>query len=324
MERPIRIGVVGAGVMGAHHARIYSELPGCELVGLFDPDMNRATELVKRSGGTAYRQLNDLLAEVDAISIVSPTSTHAAVAHRALEFNLHMLVEKPMTASVNEARQLAHQARNSQRVVLVGHVERFNPAVRELRQIIAGHRVRRVTLRRVAPFNNRCLDTDVISDLMIHDIDLVQSLFGTEIDHMEARGTAVRTEHIDQAVVELSLRGGPIVSLIASRVGDIHEREINVVLEGACILADLLHRTLSVTSAPAPDGRSVTEQHNVPPAEPLRLELQHFLNCIRGIETPLITHDDGLRAIEWVDRIGSLINQRSVGPRTCVQIGGVH
>jgi len=315
---PIRVGVIGAGVMGTRHARLYAELPGCELVGLFDPDTARAEKLIECFGGIAYRQLNHLLADVDAVSIVSPTTTHAAVAHRALDFNRHMLVEKPMTATATEARILADRARESGRVILVGHVERFNPVVLKLRQIITGQRIRRVTLRRIAPFNNRCLDTSVVNDLMIHDIDLVRSLFGSDVRTMEASGAAVCTDHIDQAVVELSLNDGPQVSLIASRVGDIHAREIDVVTEHTCILADLLHRSITVTSVPGSTGRSVTNQCSVPPGEPLRMELQHFLDSIRGAATPLIDGDAGLQAVEWVDRINMLIGE----PRHDLQMAG--
>ena len=324
MQPSIRVGVIGAGVMGAHHARLYSELPGCELAGVFDPDLARATEVTDRFGGSIYRQLNDLLEEVDAVSIVSPTTTHAAVAHRVLDYGRHLLLEKPMTATVAEAGILAEHARDSGCVLLVGHVERFNPVVRELQHIIAGKRVRRVTLRRIAPFNNRCLDTNVVSDLMIHDIDLVQCLFGSDIRTMTAHGTRVCTEHIDQAGVELALNDGPLVSLIASRVGEFHTREIDITMEGTCVLADLLHRTISVTSASSPAGRSVIGQHHVPAAEPLRLELQHFLNCIRGTETPLIDVEAGRRAIEWVDRIETMIDHVSVTQLAGVHVGGLH
>ncbi|MGH9174853.1 MAG: Gfo/Idh/MocA family oxidoreductase, partial [Vicinamibacterales bacterium] len=175
VQFPIRVGVIGTGVMGERHARIYSDLEGCELVGVYDPDLERATAVAQRHGGTAFQLLEHLFAEVDAVSIVSPTSTHAAVAHRALDFGRHILIEKPMTATVGEARLLAERVRRSEQIVVVGHIERFNPVVQKLRSVIANDRPRRVRLRRIAPFDNRCLDSDVISDLMIHDIDLVQS-----------------------------------------------------------------------------------------------------------------------------------------------------
>jgi predicted dehydrogenase len=310
--------------MGAHHTRLYSELPGCELVGIYDPDIGRATDVTERFGGTVFRQMTELLEAVDAVSIVSPTTTHAAVAHRALDFGLHLLVEKPMTATVAEASCLVERANNGDRVLLVGHVERFNPTVLELQRIIAGKRVRRVALRRIAPFNNRCLDTDVVSDLMIHDIDLVRSLFGSHIRSIAAQGEAVCTEHTDQALVELSLTDGPQVSLIASRVGELHTREIDVTMEGSCVLADLLHRTITTTSATPEEGRSLTGQYSVPPAEPLRLELQHFLDCIANRETPRIDADAGLRAIEWVERIEGLIRHRNATQLAEVQVGGLH
>jgi predicted dehydrogenase len=318
VDQPVRVGVIGAGVMGTRHARIYSELPDCRLTGIFDPDLDGAARVVDQFGGDVYHNLDDLLEAVDAVSIVSPTTTHAAVAHRVMDAGRHLLVEKPMTATLSEARYLTERARLSDLILLVGHVERFNPVVAELRRVLAGQPIHHATLRRIAPFNDRCLDTNVISDLMIHDIDLVRSLFGTEIETISADGEAVRTAQIDQAHVELTLDTGLHVSLIASRVGEVPTRDIAVDIDGAIVVADLLQRTISITS----DERSMVKQFTVPAAEPLRLELQHFLNCIRGHATPLIDAAAGCSALEWADRIDSLIQQRSVAPLATSQAGG--
>jgi predicted dehydrogenase len=304
--------------MGTRHARIYSELPNCELTGIFDPDLDSATRVADQYGGIVHRSLDDLLDTVDAVSIVSPTSTHAAVANRAIDAGRHLLVEKPMTATVSEARFLADRAQSSGLVLLVGHVERFNPVVAELRRSITGHPVCHVTLRRIAPFNNRCLDTNVVSDLMIHDLDLVRSLFGTNIETIDAEGEAIQTDQIDRALVELTMASGLRVSLAASRVGEGSIRDIEVQIDDGYVLADLLQRTITISSTES----GVVKHSLVPPAEPLRIELQHFLNCIGGHETPLIDAESGYHVIELVDRINSRIQHRSMDPLAANHTGG--
>ena len=324
MRSPVRVAVIGAGVMGARHARLYSQIPGYEFAGVFDPDTARATEVADQFGGIAFRDFNALLDDVEAATVASPTSTHAAVARRAMDAGLHLLIEKPMAASVDEARHIVERSDASDRVLLVGHVELFNPAVAELRRTLAGRKVRHVTLRRIAPFTSRCLDTNVVSDLMIHDINLVQNLFGSDIVSITADGEAVETTQIDRAVVDLTLATGTRVTLFASRVGASQTRQIDVTADGICVLADLLNRSISMTSVTPTGGRCLIEQYDAPPGEPLRLELQHFLNCIRGQEKPQIDAACGYRAVEWVDRIDRLIDQRRLTAPAGAHAGKVY
>jgi predicted dehydrogenase len=305
----IRVGVVGTGVMGERHARVYSRIPGCSLVGVYDPDMVRAAAVVEQHGGQAYRSLESLIGDVDAVSVVSPTMTHAAVATCGLDNGLHVLIEKPMTASVVEGETLAARARSAGSVVMVGHIERFNPVIIELQRMLQRQRVRRVRVRRIGPFPERSLDTDVISDVMIHDIDLIQHLFGTSICTIAARGDIVVTDRIDRAVADIELDGGPFVTLVASRVADRRVREIEVVLESATITADLLTSTITITSSRDGSGRCTTTSQPVPPAEPLLAELRHFLNCIRKHEQPAVDATAGLRAIVWAEHIRAAITE---------------
>jgi predicted dehydrogenase len=296
--------------MGERHARVYAQLPACTLVGVYDPDLARAAAVAEQYGGSVFSSMDGLLQHVDAISIVAPTVTHAAIATRALDGGLHMLIEKPMTASLAEAIALTQRVSAAPgSVVMVGHIERFNPVIRELRRHLLGAKVRRVRVRRVAPFDNRCLDTDVVYDLMIHDIDLVQHLFGSQLASLDARGSSIVTTSIDQAIVDITLHGGPKVTMIASRAAEKRVREIEVVLDGAYVIADLLERTISVTSSADHSGRCVTESRPVPSVEPLRAELQHFLSCIAGREQPAVDAQAGLRALEWAAEIESLISR---------------
>jgi predicted dehydrogenase len=295
--------------MGERHARTYSKLNGCLLAGVYDPDLARAAVVTEQYGGTIFRSMEGLVQAVDAVSIVSPTVTHAATAIYALERGLHVLIEKPMTASVDEGRALAQRARTTHSVALVGHIERFNPVIHELSRLIRGKRVRRARMQRMSPFPQRSLDTDVISDVMIHDIDLVQYLFGTRIRSIVARGDAVLTDRIDRAVADLELDGGPTVTLVASRVADLRTREVEVVLDSATITADLLGGSITVTSAADVSGKCVTETRAARRVEPLQLELRHFLNCIREREKPLIDADAGLRAVEWAEQIVVAISE---------------
>jgi predicted dehydrogenase len=296
--------------MGERHARTYAMLPDSELVGVFDPDRSRAAAVAEQYGGKAFPSLEQLLAEVDAVSIASPTSTHAVTASLGLRAGRHLLIEKPLAGSLSEAEELARLAGDAPNLVLlVGHVERFNPMVRELMRVIDGKKIARLRFRRMSPFGNRCLDSDVIHDLMIHDIDLVISLFKSEIASIDASGSAVMTDHIDEAMADLVLTDNTRVTLIASRVANQRARDIGVTFDGGFVAADLLEHTISITHGSNATGRCLTDVRRINPQETLRSELQHFLRCIRGEEAPLIDVHAGLRAMEWAARVQAHIGR---------------
>jgi predicted dehydrogenase len=318
----VRVGVIGAGVMGARHARTYAHLDEAKLVGIFDPDIARASDVVQRNGGKVFHSLEDLFNAVDAVSIVCPTSQHAEVAIAAIDHGLHVLIEKPMTASVHDAQRVIERCAHAPNaVVLVGHIERFNPTIAELRDRLAGQRIRSVTLRRMSPFENRCLDSDVIQDLMIHDIDLALELFSDRVSQIDGVGSCIMSDKLDQVIGQLWMEDGVNVTLLASRVAARKARSIDVRTDNAWIVADLLTRTVSISRL------SILDQHgtswplqqieqcgpefiSIPASEPLRIELQHFIDCILGRDKPVVDVIAGFRAIAYATAIAECIHRR--------------
>lgn len=317
----VRVGVVGAGVMGERHVRTYSSQPGWLMAGVFDPDVNRAGSVAQSHGTKIFSTMAALCDEVDALTIASPTSTHAAIAREALSNGKHVLIEKPLAGDIADARMLTDLADSSVgQVVMVGHVERFNPVVDELRRVIGKRPVRSATFRRMSPFDGRCLDTDVVHDLMIHDIDLSISMFGHDVQGFEACGFAIHSTAIDEASARVRIAGTTDVTMIASRVADERVRDITVVLDGDLVTADLLNHTVITTRS---RDMSIVEERYVPRQHTLPSELQHFLRCIREHERPLVDARAGLRAMEWAAAIlakiaGNAPVVRSVSSLTAV------
>lgn len=323
MRDTVRVGVVGAGAMGERHARVYSQLPRATLIGVYDPDGARAALVCEQHGGRPFASLDELCAAVDALSIVSPTTTHADVALHALDRGLHLLIEKPLCATVAESQHLIERAAHRpDSVILVGHIERFNPVVAELRRALRGRHIHAATLRRMAPADSRCLDTDVVHDLMIHDIDLALDLFGDAVNTVDSVGSTVHSGGIDQAVAQLGMDDGAMVTMIASRAAERKVRAIEVRTDDAWIAADLLARTIAITPLsildehgvawPLSEEANARAQHiSAPAAEPLRLELDHFLKCARGREKPVVDIIGGFRALVYAEAISQLIERRA-------------
>lgn len=323
-EASVRVGVIGTGIMGERHLRVYSQSPGASVVGVFDPDPVRAAEVTRRHGGAVFPTAAALLREVDAVSVASPTRTHAEMAMLALDHGVHLLIEKPMTHTLRTAEELAARAATANgTAILIGHIERFNPVVAELRRLLAGQHLDSITVRRMSPFTDRCLDSDVVHDLMIHDIDLMVGLFGDRLQCLDAAGSTVRSQRIDHAVAWFAVAGGPSVTLIASRVAPEKVQGIDVEAGGVHFSADLLEKTITVTqreavTPPAADtgvghrDAHGTEHISVLGIEPLRMELEHFLDCARGKSTPVVGVEAGLLAMTHAAAIIDLIEQRAM------------
>lgn len=310
---PVRVGVIGAGVMGERHARVFAQHPDVRLVGVFDVDAENAIEVARAHGSNAFNTVADLLRAVDAVSIASPTSTHIDYALQAMDLGLHLLIEKPMAATLEESHLILEQAsHHTESLVMVGHIERFNPTVIELRRLLAGQRIVSMTMRRMSPFHNRALDTDVIHDLMIHDIDLLLDLMGDQIDGIDAIGSPVRTPHLDQAMAQITMTNGTHVDLIASRVANRKVRALDIRTDDARIIADLLDKSIEIKPGSA-DSTTVSNGHitniSVASTEPLRLELGHFIDCIMAGGQPKPDVTDGHRAMVYANCIQSLIGR---------------
>jgi predicted dehydrogenase len=322
----VRTGVIGVGTMGERHCRVYSSLRHVRLIGIADRDRNRGQVVAANYETRYFEDYQELLAEVDAVSIATTTPSHFNLAMQALEHGIHVLVEKPMTETLEEAEQLVIKANECNKILQVGHIERFNPAFLELKNVTEGMKLVAVNIRRLSPFDTSNTDVDVIRDLMIHDLDLVVDLVGNSVEGLNAWGRSISTEAIDHAVANLSFRQGPIATLFASRITEQKVRLIEVIAEGAYIEADLLSKSLLIHRRTFPQffdadkyrQESVIERIHVPMAEPLMLELSHFTECVREGKSSRVSGKDGQYALQLAqavaDQISSLMILGDVSP----------
>jgi predicted dehydrogenase len=321
----LRIGVIGVGVMGERHARVYSTLPAVATVGVYDADVQRARRVAAKYGARAFASLDTLIGWADAISIVTPTPSHLDLSLRCMQRGVHVLVEKPLAESIAQAETIVRAAQEYGCIVQVGHIERFNPTVGQLRLIPQALQPLAVTIRRMSPFDPRNTTVDVIFDLMIHDLDLALYLFGHDITDAQAFGLSTRTDDTDHAVAHLTFRNGPLVTIVASRVTEQKVRHVEIVADGSYIEADLLNKRISIHRSTTPQYMTTTdmmtyrqesfiEQIHVPPVEPLALELDHFLTCVRTGDRPMVSAEEGLRAVTYATKVRDLTRARARHP----------
>ncbi|MGQ9660255.1 MAG: Gfo/Idh/MocA family protein [Thermochromatium sp.] len=296
----LRVAVIGVGYLGRFHALIYSRLPEVELVGVADIDAERAALVAAEAGCAAYTDLDALLDRVEAVSIVVPTTAHLAVAAPFLERGIPVLLEKPIAATREEGAEIVRLAQRHGALLQIGHVERFNAGVMALAQRI--HAPRYIEAQRMGGFVERATDVDVVSDLMIHDLDIILSLVEAEIRHISAVGASILTKHIDIANARLEFANGAVANLVASRVSDQTTRRIRIFQSGRYLSLDFVKQTLDLAEprAVAAGGRSeiVRERLQVNPVKPLDLELAEFVRVVREGGRPLVDGRTGLRALE--------------------------
>lgn len=299
-----RVAVVGVGHLGRHHARILSTLPDVELVGVADSDAGRAAAIASQYGGVAREDARTFLDGVDAAVVAVPTEAHLEVAMPFLERGVPVLVEKPLAASLAEADLIIGAAARSRATLAVGHTERHNPAVKAARLLI--DRPRFIEAHRLGTFPERSLDIDVVFDVMIHDLDVVASLVGTEVVSLEAVGVAVLTGRVDIANVRLRFSNGCIANLTASRISKDRVRKIRFFQQDAYISIDYASQEVEqYCLTRGPDGRRAIGggRRAVDHEEPLKLEIEDFLRAVRSGEPPLVTGADGRRALALATEI---------------------
>jgi predicted dehydrogenase len=311
----IRAGVIGAGNMGSHHARVYAALTGaCTLAGVYDPDTDRAATVASRWDARSYDTLEDMLRDVDVVSVASPSSLHFHHTALALEHGLDVLVEKPVSLTVENAKMLERMAslRPSRPVVQVGHIEHFNPAIVALRTLLAEHSPIAIDMQRLGPFDGRNPDMDVVQDLMLHDIHVLISVAGSPLVRVQAAGRRVRNEdQTDYAVATFVFENGLIATLAASRVTEEKIRRLTVTASDAHITLDSMRRSLELsrwTSLRDDAGESagyrqesVLERVFVPIEEPLVAQIQSFLRCVRDRSAPEVPLSMGTACLQTVD-----------------------
>ena len=299
----IRAGVVGVGYLGRFHAQKYASLDGVQLVGVADVDAERAGAVAAQCGTTAFTDYQALVGRVNCVSLAVPTPLHYPVARAFLDQGVDVLVEKPMTVTVAEGRALVEAAAAHGRILQVGHLERFNPAIRALAGVIT--RPRFIECHRLAPFGERGTDVDVILDLMIHDLDVILSLVHDSVERIEGVGVPVLSEHIDIANARLRFANGCIANVTASRVALKRERKIRIFQADTYVSVDYGEKHVRVCRRlPGEAGPIITvEEHAMGDADPLFDELEHFVHAVRTRETPLVDGRTALRALEVAERI---------------------
>jgi predicted dehydrogenase len=303
-ETPLRVAAIGVGHLGRHHARILSSLPGATLVGVVDVKADRAAEIAAMHGSRPFTDYHDLIGQVDAVSIAVPTQSHLEVASAFLEHGIPVLVEKPLARSVEEADRLIALASARGIVLAVGHTERFNPAVAAASRYLENPRF--IEVHRLGTFPERSLDIDVVFDLMIHDLDIVLSIVPSTVASIEAVGVPVLTGRVDIANARLRFENGCIANITASRISRDRVRKIRFFQPDAYLSIDYAAQEVEMyrlvrgeAVRPGIEGGKL----DVPREEPLVRELSDFLGAVREGRQPLVTGQDGRRALDLAQRI---------------------
>jgi len=298
----IRCGVAGTGSLGQHHARIYASLPGAELAGIFEPDDARAAEICGRHGCRRFATLEEMAERCDAVSVVVPTDHHAAVALPLLAKGVHLLIEKPLCVTMEEAARILDAAAKADRIVQVGHIEHYNPVMSFLEKAVSEPRY--ITAERLAPFTPRGTEVGVVLDLMIHDIGIVLQLANSPVERIDAVGVSVVTRTEDIANARIAFRNGCVANLSASRVSLKKNREIRVFQTGGYLSIDFMQQKgHTVRVDPAAEGGFAKEDLPIEKGEPLAIELGSFVACVRDRATPKVGGELGRTALEVALRI---------------------
>ncbi len=312
----LRVGVVGTGVLGSHHARVFASLPAVKLTTVFDLDAIKAKAVGEPLGAVVARSFDEFMANVDAAVVAVPTEVHAEVATKLIEAARHVLVEKPITRTLEEAERLVALAEARGVVLQVGHVERFNPASEALRRIGTP---RFVEVHRLSPFPKRSLDIDVILDLMIHDLDLLVALDKSRLVQIDAVGVPVLTDRVDIANVRIRFESGLIANLTASRVSVEKIRKFRVFGSRLYASCDFLTRQAQIaklvmgdSGAPEIRMESIGSSPSDPESEPLLRQARAFVTAITDQSRPVVSGEDGVAVLRIAKEI--LDKMSGMGP----------
>ena len=306
----IRAAVIGVGYLGRFHAQKYAAIPGCQLVAVADAQLETAQRVASELGTLAVADYRELIGRVDAVSIATPTPKHFEIAQALLSAGIHVLVEKPITETTLQAEELIAAARSAGRVLQVGHLERFNPVIIGAEASLGAPRF--IECHRLAPFRERGTDVNVVLDLMIHDLDLVQSIVGSEIASLEAIGTPVFSSEIDIANARIRFANGCVANATASRVSLKTERKLRVFQDDAYLSMDLQQKILTVIRkrdvVPGDQQLPVTiSEQSFDQGDALRAEIEAFLASCRGERPVVVSGEAGLRALKTAVTISEAV-----------------
>jgi predicted dehydrogenase len=310
MQRVVRVGVIGVGSLGQHHARVYAEAPEADLVGVVDANASRAQDIAVKHHCQAFTHFRELFGRVDAVSVAVPTLLHHMIARECLQAGVHVLVEKPMTATSAEAEELVGLAAARKLILQVGHIERFNSALRASLGAIKAPRL--IDCRRWAPFTPRGADVDVVLDLMIHDLDIVLSLSNAGVRHIAAQGVSLVTSTIDLAYAQVLFETGCMATFSANRVAEEKVRELRFYESDGFLVVDLLAQTARIGRriiGPTGAAEIITEIIRGDGQEPLKLELEAFLESITYGTPPLVSGQAGVAALRLTESIMAQIGR---------------
>jgi predicted dehydrogenase len=296
---PLKIGVVGVGVMGSNHARVLSEMAGVELVGVVDPDRKQREFVARTLGCAEFADLQALIGSgVDAVTIAAPTHLHHDLALTCIARGLHVMVEKPIAPTVEEGRAIVAAARRAGVTLMIGHVERFNPAVESIKRAIKDQDILSIAITRVGPFPPRMSNVGVVIDLAVHDIDLIRWFTDSEIVEIQPQLSSAVAEREDIALLQFRTASGVLAHINTNWLTPFKARTIHVATRDKYLIGDLL--TLQVTECFGfqPDGSYSMRHLSVGYAEPLRAELRAFVDGIRNGRAPAVTGEEGVASLE--------------------------
>lgn len=304
----VKVGVIGVGYLGQHHARIFSELEGVELVGVSDNDIRRANEISGAYGYRAFERYSDMVEQTDAVSIVTPTTTHYAIARECLGAGKDVFIEKPITENLEEARGLVAEAENRGLIMQVGHLERYNPAILAAEEMLDEPRF--LEAERLSPFLGRGTDVDVTLDLMIHDIDLLLGIVKSAVTDIRATGETVMTGRIDVAKAWLEFENGCKALVTASRLSKEKKRKLKIFQRDSYLSID--YQTQEVARY-CKHGSEISYNVIRPEKkEPLREELRDFVHNVATREKPRVSGKEAAAALEIVLGITAVIKGATV------------
>lgn len=318
-----RMGIVGTGVMGAYHTRVAAVLPGCQLAGIYDADNACAARVAQQYGVTAYRSLPELCEAVDAVIVATPTFTHARIATECLQAGVHVLLEKPIAATLAEAEALVALSAQAPGLLMIGHVERFNPAVSALQTLLDPSELFACELQRLSVAPGRDQSVDIIFDLMIHDFDLALALVGAPVSAHSAVGHCITGKNIDHASALLRFANGATAALTASAVSHERMRTGRFYTRNAVYTVDFANRQLWVhqhgKSSYARGNSEPYQAHHVEQLfianiEPLVAEQEHFLEAIRHGTPPVTDAYAGLHALQLAYAVQTDVNNHLLAP----------
>jgi predicted dehydrogenase len=303
----IKVGVVGVGYLGKIHAEKYARIPEAELIGVVDIDKGRCDAAAAQASCRPLYRHHDLLGRVEAVSIAVPTCSHYGVTKDFLAAGVHVLLEKPITATVPEARELNALAKERGAIFQIGHLERFNGALEAMNGVLKNPLL--IESYRLSPFSGRGIDVNVILDLMIHDIDIILSIVGSEIERVEAVGMPLCSPHIDVAHASIFFKNGCVAHLSASRIAQERLRKMVILQKDSCLAVDYMKQSLTITRRGKGERAGIEVDETVRKNDPLEKQLKAFLQSVRQRTSPLVTGEDGQRALEVALQIAAVIDK---------------